>query len=311
MSVSTASQPGLASRLVSGFLAVKPLFNLAKHQARQMMIDRAEKLGVPWRQQAETLLSRNWETEFTRVHDPQLSYPEYYLRPFHAYDGGNLSWQAAVEVEVAAYAVHAKIWPEAGVEGDKRLRQSYNEVLRASLPTNLGDIVDLGCSVGMSTLALQQLYPSAKITGVDLSPYFLAVAQYNTQKWQQQGYPLPAWVHAPAEATNLPENSFDLVSLCLICHELPQVATQEIFQEARRILRPGGYIAVMDMNPNSEVIARMPPFVFTLLKSTEPYLDEYFSLNLEQALTDAGFQLLTVTSNSPRHRTAIAFNSEQ
>ncbi|WP_413166398.1 class I SAM-dependent methyltransferase [Capilliphycus salinus ALCB114379] len=311
MTVSTASQPGLASRLVSGFLAVKPLFNLAKHQARQMMIDRAEKLGVPWRQQAETLLSRNWDNEFTQVHNPQLNYPEYYLRPFHAYDEGNLSWKAAVEVEVAAYAVHAKIWPEAGVEGDNRLRQSYNEVLQAHLPTNLQDIADLGCSVGMSTLALQQLYPQAKITGVDLSPYFLAVAQYNSQKWQQQGYPLPTWVHAPAEATNLPENSFDLVSLCLVCHELPRVATQQIFQEARRILRPGGYLAIMDMNPNSEVITRMPPFVFTLLKSTEPYLDEYFSLNLEQALTDAGFQLLTVTCNSPRHRTVIALNSHQ
>lgn len=306
MTVSTTTQAGLASRLVNGFLAVKPFFNLAKHQARQMMIDRAEKLGVPWREQAKTLLSRNWDAEFTQVHNPQLNYPEYYLRPFHAYDEGNLSWQAAVEVEVAAYAVHAKIWPEAGAEGDHLLRQSYNDVLRASLPTDLQDIVDFGCSVGMSTLALQHLYPTAKMTGVDLSPYFLAVAQYNNQKWQKQGYPQPTWVHAPAEATNLPENSFDLVSLCLICHELPQVATQQIFQEARRILRPGGYIAVMDMNPHSEVMTRMPPFVLTLLKSTEPYLDEYLSLNLEQTLTDAGFQLLTLTFNSPRHRTAIA-----
>jgi hypothetical protein len=94
--------------------------------------------------------------------------------------------------------------------------------------------------------------------------------------------------------------------LCLVCHELPQVATQQIFQEAKRLLRPGGYIAVMDMNPKSEVISRMPPYVFTLLKSTEPYLDEYFSLNLEQTLTDAGFQLVTLNYNSPRHRTAIA-----
>ena len=306
MTVSTTSQPGLASRLVSGFLAVKPLFNIAKRQARQMMIDRAEKLGVPWRERAETLLSRNWDAEFSGVCDRQLTYPEYYLRPFHAYDEGNLSWEAAAEVEVAAYAVHAKIWPDAGVEGDRRLRDSYNEVLKAHLPADLKDIVDLGCSVGMSTLSLQELYPAANLTGVDLSPYFLAVAQYNSSKWEQRGYPLPKWVHAPAEATNLPENRFDLVSLCLVCHELPQAATQQIFQEARRLLRPGGYIAVMDMNPNSDTIARMPPFVFTLLKSTEPYLDEYFSLNLERALIDAGFELVTLECNSPRHRTAIA-----
>ncbi|MEL7037529.1 MAG: methyltransferase domain-containing protein [Cyanobacteria bacterium J06592_8] len=306
MTVSSTSQLGLASRLANQFLAVKPLFNFAKHQARQKMINRAEKMGVPWREQAKTLLSRNWETEFAQVQNPQLDYPEYYLRPFHAYDEGNLSWQAAVEAESAAYTVHAKIWPEAGIEGDRRLRQTYNDILQANLPTNLQNIVDLGCSVGMSTFSLQELYPQAQITGVDLSPYFLAVAQYSSQKWQQQGYPLPTWVHAPAEATTLPDNSFDLVSLCLICHELPQAATQQIFTEARRLLRSGGYLAVMDMNPNSEVARKMPAFVLTLLKSTEPYLDEYFSLNLEQMLTEAGFELLSLTCNSPRHRTAIA-----
>ena len=50
----------------------------------------------------------------------------------------------------------------------------------------------------------------------------------------------------------------------------------------------------------------MPPYIFTLLKSTEPYLDEYFTLDLEQAIIDAGFQPPTVNFNSPRHRTIIA-----
>jgi hypothetical protein len=30
-------------------------------------------------------------------------------------------------------------------------------------------------------------------------------------------------VHAAAEATGLPDSSQDLVSICLVCHELPQV----------------------------------------------------------------------------------------
>ncbi len=62
----------------------------------------------------------------------------------------------------------------------------------------------------------------------------------------------------------------------------------------------------MDMNPGSEVFAKMPPYILTLLKSTEPYLDEYFSLDLEEALVDAGFEKPTIAQNSPRHRTVIA-----
>ncbi len=291
----------LASRLVNGLLAIKPLANLAKHQARQMMIERAEQIGVPWTKQVQALRSHNWETELASVQNSELVYPDYYCRSFHAYEAGNLNWEAALEVEVAAYAVHTRIWPDAGAQGDSKLRQSYHDVLKSQInePRN---ILDLGCSVGMSTFALQGVYPQAEITGLDLSPYFLAVARYNSQQRDTR----INWVHAAAESTNLPDASFDLVSTCLMCHELPQSATRQIFREAKRLLRPGGYLAIMDMNPKSDIHAKMPPYILTLLKSTEPYLDEYFALDIEQALVEAGFTAPTVTCNSPRHRTVIA-----
>ena len=92
----------------------------------------------------------------------------------------------------------------------------------------------------------------------------------------------------------------------MLFHELPQSAAIAILNEARRLLRPGGHLAIMDMNPKSEIYSKMPPYVKTLLKSTEPYLDEYFSLDLEGAIVAAGFAQPTVTCNSPRHRTIVA-----
>jgi ubiquinone/menaquinone biosynthesis C-methylase UbiE len=302
MTAAVNNSPGLASRLVNGVLAIKPLANLAKHRARQMMIKRAEKMGVPWTQEVEQLQSRSWTNDLARVENPQLSYPDYYLTSFHAYETGNMSWQAAFEVEPAAYAVHAKIWQGAGVQGDFKLRQSYHHILNNQIPHPPQDILDMGCSVGMSTFALQEIYPQAKITGLDLSPYFLAVAEYRSQ----QRHSNINWIHAPAETTGLPDASFDLVSIFLVCHELPQSPTKQIFKEARRLLRPGGYLGIMDMNPKSEAFVKMPPYILTLLKSTEPYLDEYFNLDIEQALVEAGFQTPTITANSPRHRTVIA-----
>lgn len=50
----------------------------------------------------------------------------------------------------------------------------------------------------------------------------------------------------------------------------------------------------------------MPRYVFTLLKSTEPYLDEYFSLNMESVFLDAGFEKPSIIPISIRHRTIIA-----
>ncbi|MEZ2318478.1 MAG: class I SAM-dependent methyltransferase [Microcoleus sp.] len=308
MTVEVKTNPGLASRLVNGVLSIKPLANIAKHQAREMMIKRAEKIGVHWRQDAQALLARNWDAELLSVQNPNLVYPKYYLTSFHAYEKGNMSWEAATEVEVAARAVHAGIWPEAGAEGDAKLRESYHQIIKSQISQTPQDIVDLGCSVGMSTFAMQDVYPQANTVGVDLSPYFLAVAQYRSQqkKAELPNQKTPTWVHAAAESTGLPGNAFDLVSIFLVCHELPQKATMEIFREARRLLREGGHLTIMDMNPKSEIYAKMPAYILTLLKSTEPYLDQYFGLDIEQALVDCGFAAPTITCNTPRHRTIVA-----
>lgn len=316
MTASSASaSPRLSVRLANALLAVKPLALLAKHQARSMMIRRAESIGVYWREEVKTLRARQrdratpaaplhpeWERALAEIGDRDLTYPEYYLKPFHAYDRGNLSWESAMEVEVAARAVHARIWPDTGAAGDATLRQSYHDVLLKVLPDAPHDIVDAGCSVGMSSFALQQVFPDAQITGIDLSPYFLAIAQYRAQQTQQS----ITWKHAAAEDTGLPDASVDLVSFCLVCHELPSAATAAVLKEAQRILRPGGHVAIMDMNPQSEIHSKMPPYVLTLLKSTEPYLDEYFALDLPAAMESAQFASPTVVWNSPRHRTLVA-----
>ena len=309
MATSTKSL-GLLSTLVNGALAIKPLANLAKTRARAMMIRRAEALGVPWRITVQHLKSRQtaeelsprWIQELTEIQQDNLTYPDYYVTSFHAYDEGNLGWNPAMEVEVAAQAVHARIWPEAGAAGDAKLRQSYHDVLLAQLPNPPKTIADLGCGVGMSTETLNATFPDARITGIDLSPYFLTVANYRTA----DTLPATTWHHAAAESTGLESGSFDFVSACLMFHELPQSAAIAILKEARRILRIGGHFAIMDMHPACETFAKMPPFVFTLLKSTEPYLDEYLTLNFEDAFQAQGFSRPQELINSPRHRTLIA-----
>ena len=210
------TQLGLASRLVNGILAIAPLANFAKSRARNMMIERAESIGVPWRENVRQLsdrtldsffnagnprngLSRNWDEDLTAVQNLELQYPPYYTTSFHAYDEGNLSWKAAWEVESASQAVHAQIWSKGDVSGDPMLRGSYSDAILNKVDSPQS-ILDLGCGAGMSTAALREIYPDAQITGVDLSPYFLAVAKYRTEQNQQN----INWVHAAAETTGLP-----------------------------------------------------------------------------------------------------------
>ena len=244
-----------------------------------------------------------WEQERAEICDRTLTYPDYYLTSFHAYEEGNLGWEPALEATVAAKAVHARLWPEGDARGDVRLRQSYLDVLAEQLPTAPESIVDLGCSTGLSTHALQAAYPQAQITGVELSDYFLTVANYQTSAAGDQ---TPRWLHAAAEHTGLESQSVDLVSASLLFHELPTSAALDVIDEAYRILKPGGHFAIMEMNPQSEVYRKLPAYVLTLLKSTEPYLDQYFALDLHQALMDAGFGQPSQKINTSRHRVVIA-----
>jgi SAM-dependent methyltransferase len=295
--------PTLTSRLIGGLLSVKPVWAVARHQARSMMIRRAERLGIPWSDTVADLRALDWQPRWQAVADESLTYPANYRASFHGYDAGHLCWEAAFEFEVASRAVHAPLYPDVAADSDRALRRGYQQVLAAALPQPPAVILDLHCTVGLSSFALRQAFPGAEVTGLDFSPHYLAVAQHHNE--ERQGG-VCTWRHALPEATGLSDRSFDLVSAFLLFHEMPAATSRRIFREARRLVRPGGSFALMDMNPACGAYQTMPATVMTLLRSTEPYMEQYFALDLEEELLAAGFDAVSCRPCSPRHRAVIA-----
>ena len=54
---------------------------------------------------------------YEAIKDEGIEYPEYYLKPFHAYAEGNLCWLAATEAESATYSMALRVWPKERVDG--------------------------------------------------------------------------------------------------------------------------------------------------------------------------------------------------
>jgi ubiquinone/menaquinone biosynthesis C-methylase UbiE len=297
------------SKFVNLLIQTKPIYKLMKQQARKVLIKTAEKNGVPWRKNYEALKSSGVTQQLPKMTNPDVVYPDYYQVPFHAYTDGNLCWDAAFETESATYSMALRVWPEENLTWEvahARLRGSFHEVLATYGTQEVRDILDIGCSVGVSTLALHRYYQQkqshpVRTVGLDLSPYMLTVACNRDVNGE-----IAQWIHAQAEDTKLPDNSFDVVTLQFVAHELPSHATKAIFAEVLRLLRPGGAIALVDNNPKSQVIQNLPPVLFTLMKSTEPWSDDYYTFDIEAALQAVGFAPPVTVASDPRHRTIVA-----
>lgn len=309
---------------IDRLLAIEPLRQLLFWQARRLIIRTAEGRGIAWRQRREQLRAAA-EPLMAGTADPAVSVPAYYRARFHAYDQGNLCWAAACEAEQATDSMALRVWPkEADLDPElaqQRLRSAIFAAIEPSLSAPVRRVLDLGCSVGVGTLALRDWLlqrqaaaggaESLQVEGLDLSAEMLAVARVREAEQrsaaQVAASPAPIrWHHAAAEASGLDAAAYDLITLQFVCHELPQAATQAVLAEAARLLRPGGVIAVVDQDPDSEVIRRLPAPIATLLKSTEPYLEDYFRLDFPAALQAAGFHSVRREAADPRHRVLVA-----
>ncbi|GLJ44861.1 hypothetical protein SUGI_0944050, partial [Cryptomeria japonica] len=310
--VPSNSSMDLVTAAVNAIFSYKPFYNFASKKAREMIIKRGTDIGQPWEAELTQLRLHDWESELKAVQNQDIVYPEYYLKPFHAYEEGNLSWQAALEVELAAKSVHANVFDpqrkKLDPEGDSKLRSGYHEKICAMIKATPKSIVDFGCATGLSTFGLHQVFPGADIVGVDLSPYFLSVGNFCLKEKSNDGYLPIQFLHAMIEDTALPSHSFDLVSLSSVCHELPSSVTEQVIDEANRLLKSGGALCIMEMNPHSPLVQKMVNnvFAFTAFKATEPYFDDYRTFSIEKAIEERGFTFPFQADNSPRHRTIVA-----
>ena len=147
-------------------------------------------------------------------------------------------------------------------------------------------ILDMGCSSGHFTTALEDAYPQAKITGVDLSRRMLEHAwrTANANGWDWDLY------QRPMEATEFADASFDLVASYIILHEMPAEAIRASFAEALRLLEPGGDMLMSDVTRYAD-LDRLAAWKAdrSAKYGGEPFWRESASLDLAEVAREVGF----------------------
>ncbi|KAG7341844.1 methyltransferase domain containing protein [Nitzschia inconspicua] len=319
---------GIAQKVLDMALG-SPLWKyLLVPQARAKIVSTAEANQIPWTS-AKEWISGEMQTEITA--DPPLStttIPAYYQQSFHAYDKGNLSWEAALEVEIASCAVGARNFPQFGSNGEEAFRGAFDSALieAGAVVPKAGRILDMGCGTGMSTRRLASNFPQAKaIQGVDLSPYFVAVGKRLLELAPTSFHEGGPWVsnierdarieYFVGDASNalqlkeIQEESFDAINLQFVLHELPPEVAILVVDEAFRLLKPSGqlWICEMDFEAPAYAAQRANPLLFSLIRSTEPYLDFYAeSISDLFSYVQSKFQHVKVVPATGRHFALVA-----
>ena len=199
----------------------------------------------------------------------EFKYPEYYTsKNFHGITGGYLNAIAPVTYDaVTRFAAP----PNEIKQRERAIAAIENKPQR---------ILDLGCGTGSSTLMLKQAYPDAEVTGLDLSPYMLKIAEH---KGEQADLNIN-WQQGLAEATNFRDAEFDLISIAFLFHETPVEISQAVLQECHRLLQPGGQVIILDGNQQR---LRHTPWLIKLFR--EPYSQVYAAGWINDWLESAGF----------------------
>ena len=172
-------------------------------------------------------------------------------------------------------------------------------------------ILDLGCGVGMSTMAIASAArdmerANVTVTGIDTSPEMIGMARATDRKRKRiakfsKDHKCEAskahnthnnstilveieteFLEANAEKTPFPRGTFDLVTIMYVFHEAPFRGRAKILREAQRVLKPGGMLAVVDI---SQEYKPSPSIL-----SGEPYLQEYQQTFASQLSSFKGFQ---------------------
>jgi len=153
-------------------------------------------------------------------------------------------------------------------------------------------VLDIACGTGVvACRAAKQVGPSGSVAGLDLSPGMLEIARAKSSEIE--------WHEGDAAALPLPDGAFDVVVSSLGVQFVED--KQSALREMRRVLAPGGRVAIATGGPTPPLFAILEQ---ALARHVSPevagFMRAVFSLydpeQIRTLATDAGFDDIDVRS---------------
>ena len=189
------------------------------------------------------------------------------------------------------------------VGGVERLRGLGLDALKSRLePSTATAVLDLCCGSGEA--AAPWLAAGFEVTGLDISEHALDLAA--------KRHPALKRVEGLAEDPPLNDHQFSAVQLSVALHEFPRLERSQVLRSIRRLLKPGGWLVIVDLHPAGPWL-QLPQQLFCALFETDTAIamlqDDLVAelqalgfTSVEQELL-AGDALQQITARAPENDT--------
>ena len=160
------------------------------------------------------------------------------------------------------------------------LTQYYDTLVRLAFPeqelkselvnqihaTENSKILDFGCGSGTLAIMIQKAYPHASVTGVDVDPEILFIAE---KKVSESGLKIKLVKY---DGINLPfdgKEVFDIVVSSLVFHHLSTNNKEVALKEIYNALKSGGKFFILDFGKPRSIYTKIAFAIFRRLDGEE------------------------------------------
>jgi ubiquinone/menaquinone biosynthesis C-methylase UbiE len=141
------------------------------------------------------------------------------------------------ELSVKEFTKAAEIYDTGHAGIYEMCKDDYPPILEELRKEPPHDLLDIGCGTGPMVQLIANEFPVAHLTGLDLTPRMIEVAQ-------AKNLPNATFVVGDAEDLPFSDNSFDTVICANSFHHYPN--PQAFFNGVARVLVPGGRLILRD-----------------------------------------------------------------
>ncbi|WP_407527369.1 class I SAM-dependent methyltransferase [Lacibacter sp. MH-610] len=169
---------------------------------------------------------------------------------------------------------------------EKKIKLALIEA--ASIPAGI-KVLDFGCGTATLTIMVKEMYPEAKVTGIDVDREILDRA---TQKLKEKKLDIFLLDYDGKEFP-FQRNAFDRTLSCLVFHHLDTDTKQNMLAEIFRVLNKDGQLFIADFGRSKSWIQRT---LFNIIRGLDGFksTDANAKGLLPELISDAGFENVAI-----------------